>query len=132
MENYIEKVEKMFGLELYEEFEVNNWSSKYRFSENGLQWYDFDNKKWENVEECVLNELLIGTSEIVRKPWIPKDGDDYFTFVDGFEIQKFQCHYDISDAESILLKNCFKTKEEAEAHKDDIKEQCCIAFGFRS
>ncbi|WP_337799611.1 hypothetical protein [Phascolarctobacterium succinatutens] len=79
--NLISEIAKMLGVEIGEEFKVNEYAEMtFKFTENMLvARADFKGAKW-GITYVVLSELLGGNVEIIKLPWKPKKGDVYFTF----------------------------------------------------
>ena len=79
--NLIPEICKMLGVELGEEFKVNlnGWNNTYRFNNNGL-YGRTQTEKWIACPKlfCLLTT---GNAEIVKLPWKPKEGEDYYTFI---------------------------------------------------
>lgn len=68
--NYMQDVARMLGVELEEEFKLNNGETKYKFTENGLYFLAPDGWwQWSNV---MLPRILRGNVKIVKLPWQPK------------------------------------------------------------
>ncbi len=130
--NYIKQVAEMLGVELGEEFNIQTrgmvicwkgecWdgeSQKFWFDENGLQ-VDKDPKSY-NYIETALSRLIDGTWSIVKKPWKPKEGERFYYVSTNGDICTDVNERSVSDATFIAFGNCFKTKADAEAHKDEI------------
>lgn len=73
--NLIPEIAKMLGVEVGEEFKVENDVCLHRFTENGLEY---------NVcgvwSACArLNRILNGTDKIIKLPFEPKYGEKYWT-----------------------------------------------------
>ncbi len=120
--NYMSEVAKMLGVKLGEEFEVTGWNGKFMFDKSGLRI------KYlgciEEEAEKTLYQLLNGTEQIVRRPWRPKHGADYW-FVNVFcvglyTVEDSYCNGSMADIDRILMGNCFPTREAAEAAAPDI------------
>lgn len=117
MKNKMQEVAKMFGLELGEKFDLISSNNKelsrcpYRFQERGI--YDKDGYY---MEGHVVSSLLNGNYKLVKKPWKPKTGDNYYyKDVDGSIYDtSFREDYCIDDLIYYYVGNCFKTEEEAE------------------
>jgi hypothetical protein len=79
--NLIPQIAKMLGVELGEEFKVNEYAEKtFKFTENMLvARADFKGAKW-GITYVVLSELLGGDIEIVKLPWKPTMYEEYWTF----------------------------------------------------
>lgn len=128
--SYYEQVANMLGLELGEKFKITNDEFDYHgdtfyFSEDGC-------KDLGSVCNCngILLSILSGNSKIVKLPWKPKKGEQYWycsiiaqpvvvaTIWGGFsnDLCKWKCG------------NCFKTKKEAEIKGKQIMEQIIKEF----
>jgi hypothetical protein len=74
--NRMEDVAKLLGVELGErfkiEFENGECIDNYSIREDGLNW------RMCNSYTKLLVELLIGTVEVVKQPWTPKEGERYY------------------------------------------------------
>lgn len=79
--NYMQDVAKMLGVELEEEFKIDSSDKIFKFYKNGLcfqcggAWLRADN---------ILIDLIKGDSKIVKLPWQPKKGDEYYYPGAGF------------------------------------------------
>ena len=115
MENHMEEVAKLLGLELYEEFTVPVYNqNKYRIGKEGLCVYR--DGFWEgHLDYSFLLEcLLLGKYEIAKSPWKPKINDlYYFVDPDGFIADEHNT-VTIFDRNMLKLGNCYPTKELAE------------------
>lgn len=80
--NYMADVAKLLGIELEEEFMVTEDDSIYKLTKDGLE-YKSDDGNWYYANDVFLN-LLDGTIEIVKLPWRPKKGDEYYYPGEGF------------------------------------------------
>ena len=125
--NYMKQVAKMLGVELGEKFDIDVGDG---FTLDGccLNGYGLYDDGLRN--DSVLNGLLTGECTIKKKRWKPKDGEEYF-YVDedgniGSFIFDMIC---ISDTAMLYMGNCFRTSEDAEAHKDEIMAKFKEALG---
>lgn len=119
--NYMEEVARMLGVELEEEFDIKGgFCNPYMITERGLLDCDGDESP------SILIGLLDGSIKIIKKPWIPKDGESvfYVNINDNGavweDVFKFDDLYSVVD---LALGWVFKTREEAEAHKEEIMRQ---------
>lgn len=112
--NYMADVAKLLGIELEEEFMVTEDDSIYKLTKDGLE-YKSDDGNWYYANDVFLN-LLDGTIEIVKLPWRPKGGDEYYypacNFKDVFSTNWTYSVVDFAYKEAGLI---FKTYEECEA-----------------
>lgn len=111
-ERIMRVIAEELGLEIGEEFEINNWSyNPYMFKESGL--YDCEgDKDWET-----LRFLLQGFCSVKKLPWEPKGGDSYFT-VDPYEIAgvRMEQYVGAPGDERVVKRGlAFRTHEEAVA-----------------
>lgn len=124
--NYMEQVAKMLGVELEEEFYLKNTTNGYycasgknkttfKLSESGVK-YKFirntNNYEWCRLD-AILAEVLTGSLEIVKKPWKPKENEEYYWVDLKRRVVKgnFNCDY-TWNVMRYQLGNCFRTKEE--------------------
>lgn len=80
--NLIPQIAQMLGVEVGEDFKIKGYIEPiYRFDADGLK-ASFDNfsKKEEGLANASLGSLLAGNLEIIKLPWNPKNGEDYYTF----------------------------------------------------
>lgn len=80
--NYMADVAKMLGVEFEEEFKIDGIELKYRFTENGVYCH-VDNGWWQ-CSNVMLPKILLGEFEIIKLPWQPKKGDEYYYPGEGF------------------------------------------------
>ena len=80
--NYMADVAKMLGVEIEEEFKIDGIELKYRFTENGVYCH-VDNGWWQ-CSNVMLPKILLGEFEIIKLPWQPKKGDEYYYPGEGF------------------------------------------------
>ena len=86
MANLIPKICKMLGVELGEEFKVRSIfggspnNKIYHFGTKEL-FYTHEKNRNKIKDEYTLTELINGDCEIVKLPWKPKEGEDYYTFI---------------------------------------------------
>lgn len=121
--NYMADVAKLLGVELGEEFNLVDKDGKpaaynpFHIEAGGVMDCYGDNIPHH------LESLLIGTFEIVKKPWKPKEKEIYYSIcMDGsIEMTEFWPSI-VEDALSIRAGNFFKTREEAEANVDKFLE----------
>ena len=118
--NKMKEVAKMLGLDIDEEFDImmrENEPSNYnpfKIRERGL--IDKDGL----LANDYLNNLLIGNFEIIKKAWKPKRNEFYYIILMDGSVGKTFNNGQLIDAGLITLGNFFKTREEAEFHKDEM------------
>lgn len=79
--NLIPEIARMLGVEIGEEFKVKGREYIFHFVNNGLIAYRTDGSVLP-YENCLTHFLWLinGEEEIVKIPWKPKKGEDYYTF----------------------------------------------------
>ena len=126
--NLIPEIAKMLGVELGEEFKVEGDNRTYWFDLDGLHSGEY---VVEDEDDAMLHDLLCGEVEIVKLPWKPKKGEDYYTFggSDGIwrvSQQHWTCHpFDLA----VLAKGwAFHTREEAESALPKVAAEMGVKF----
>lgn len=80
--NLIPEIAKMLGVELGEVFTLKGYEhDEYRISEKyGLAHrHRTFRQEWQTAE-MMFRDLIYGRAEIVKLPWKPKVGENYWTF----------------------------------------------------
>ena len=120
------KVAKLLGVELGESFKITSdtkgdypgdYQNYYRFTENNCFEMSDDGVKWETATGIVLRGILMGDIRIVKLPWKPAIGVEYYipsiTLAKKHDIRKW---YNIEDNQRHYnLGIVCKTREEAVA-----------------
>ena len=115
--NNTEKIFEMLGIEPIEVFKADfTGEVKEYFLDYDLYLHD--------INDSILSpkrslSIISGEIPIIKKPWKPKNGENYwFVAIDGDIIcTRFSPDY-LSDIGNLLLGNHFKTEEEAFNSKD--------------
>lgn len=119
--NYMQDVARMLGVELGEEFKIDGSNLNYKFLENGLYFRCIEG--WLPAIYHFL-DLIKGELEIVKLPWEPKSGDEYYypacNFKDVFSTNWTYSVVDFSYKEAGLI---FKTYEECEAALPELRKK---------
>lgn len=106
----------LLGVEIGEEFEIN--CNSYRFTDTALECSVLSN--WVvSSEPNLIPDLFSGKRRIIKKPWKPKQGDTYFTASPPYCVVCTWCDR-VSDKMLYAIGNCFRTRDEAEKHRDEI------------
>ena len=118
--NLIPKIAKLLGVEVGEEFKVKGDDElTYTLTDDGLK---ITFARGIEISQVSTNSafvaLVMGKDEIVKLPWKPKKGEDYYTFSGSDDIwrvsrQHWTCHpFDLA----VLAKGwAYHTRKEAEA-----------------
>lgn len=80
--NLFPQIAQMLGVEIGEDFKIKGYIEPiYRFDADGLKViYGCLMKKRLTIANAMLSSLLAGKVEIVKLPWKPKNGEEYYTF----------------------------------------------------
>ena len=65
-ENKMAEVARLAGLELEEEFRMDNYSTKYKITKNGFMYWSDDYQQWNYTGG--IEELFLGKGRIVKIP----------------------------------------------------------------
>ena len=131
--NHMAEVAKIFGVELGESFKITSdtqgdypgdYQNYYRFTENNCFETSVDGVKWETATVIVLRGILMGDTRIVKLPWKPAIGVEYYipsiTLAKKHDIRKW---YNIEDNQRHYnLGIVCKTREEAVALTEKMLE----------
>lgn len=81
--NLIPEIARMLGVEIGEEFKVKgDDETTYIFTDDGLKiTYNGGIGIAEISSDAAFVALVMGKDEIVKLPWKPKHGEDYYSFV---------------------------------------------------
>ena len=112
--NYMEQVAKMLGLELGEVFKVEGHKDIYAFYGGELI-----NLSVGSATDMMLAEILKGKETITKLPWKPEKGGEYWRFNCGEPVYTMW-ENDFVDNMSYAVGNCYRTKEEALADKENL------------
>lgn len=130
--NLIPEIAKILGVEIGEEFKVKGREYIFHFVDNGLIAYRTDGSVLP-YENCLTHFLWLinGEEEIVKIPWKPKKGEDYYTFggSDGIwrvSQQHWTCHpFDLA----VLAKGwAYRTREGAESALPKVAAEMGVKF----
>lgn len=83
--NLIPNIAQMLGVEMYEIFKIEGMDEDvvFRLGVNGLEMERFDfaenDRIWVTLASCNFVDLLTGVSKIIKLPWKPKKGEEYWT-----------------------------------------------------
>ena len=131
--NLIPEIAKMLGVEIGEEFKVKgDDETTYSFTGDGLKLiYNGGIGIAEISSDAAFVALVMGKDEIVKLPWKPKKGEDYYTFGGSDSIwrisqQHWTCHpFDLA----VLAKGwVFHTREEAESALPKVAAEMGVKF----
>lgn len=120
----MEEIMEKLGVERNEVFCISVNGSKlngFRFIEKGpkdIVFEDIQNRGYD-----YFYDLLNGAVTIIKNPWRPKIGEDFYQIhMDGHIYSYIMFAYDKSQYDTILLGNCYRTKKEAEKYSEYWKQ----------
>ena len=124
--NYMAEVAKLLGVELGESFKITSdtqgdypgdYQNYYRFTENNCFETSVDGDKWETATVIVLRGILMGDARIVKLPWKPQKGKQYYIpFISTQQERMYVSYYWVNDdinIEHYRMGIVCKTPEEA-------------------
>ena len=131
--NLIPKIAKLLGVEVGEEFKVKGDDElTYIFTDDGLK---ITFAGGIEISQTSINSafvaLVMGKDEIVKLPWKPKKGEDYYTFGGSdsswrVSQQHWTCHpFDLALFEKGWV---YRTRAEAEAALPAVAEEMGVKF----
>lgn len=123
--NLVPIIAKELGVEIGEEFNVTGYAKtiRFKFDETGLLWIDECEKIWAYTDVSTFFRLIDGDVEIIKLPFEPKTGDEYWTYSETWEVEDWVWTYDFLDLVYKRVGIVFRTKEEAiKARPDKYKE----------
>lgn len=124
--NKIKDVANLLGVKLEEEFQLcDKWGGKnqyFKITEDGL--YSKPDEKWVKVKIFLLQEIILGHYDIVKLPFKPKFGEEYWTCVmnkneDGFIPYKYVWCDRTCDYCCFYAGIVYRTREECEERADE-------------
>ena len=82
MENKMKEVAELLGIKLEEEFIIEGFSNRYKFSKDGLMYLSDTLGKW-NPSSSKFNMLLTGEAQIIKLPKsiLDKEEKEYLSSV---------------------------------------------------
>lgn len=113
-------IAEKLGVKIGEEFELKGYGKKHKFSEYDLLIQSVpDEHKFVRANAVTFVNLITGIAEIIRPPFEPKDGEEYWTYAgDDDNPQGWWIYCEVWDgaAYDYIHKACgcvFRTREEA-------------------
>lgn len=111
----------LFSVELDEEFIISYISGVYKFTKSGLKVKSGGEWIYSNLK---LMDFLIGKHEIVKLPWQPDVGDEYY--YPSFDLKRVSNSrwnnetFDFAYKEAGMV---FRTKEECKAALPELRKK---------
>ena len=80
-QNRMEEVARLLGLELEEEFRMDNWSTKYKLTKDGFMYWSDGYQQWNYISG--IEELFTGERQITKipKPILNEKEKEYLSAV---------------------------------------------------
>lgn len=134
--NLIPEIAKMLGVELNEEFKIKGREGViYKFIVDGLIVSDDDAEKVYTTANMPLIGLVRGDIEIVKLPWKPKAGEQYYSFGGRFfgdptvwivvDVIWQGLAYDVAMFDKGWV---YRTKEEAQAALPSVAKELGVEY----
>lgn len=114
MNNYMEGVAKLLGVELEEVFRLKEYESYFKFTEKDFE-SSVNGTTWLAGDSLTLRFILEGKVTIKKLPWKPKNGEIYYYSCPDYDYlcsNSIWCD-DSLDRYRFKYNMVFKTKEEA-------------------
>lgn len=120
--NYMPEIAQMLGVEIGEEFEILLETGgaldvgPYKFTSKTIL-----DRDGEEIDGFLVIDLLNGIGTLQKRPWRPKDGDEYwYVSAKGEVYTTTLCATNACDLAKLNMGNCFPTEEAAEAAKPEM------------
>lgn len=126
--NLIPIIAKELGVSIGEEFKLTHYDTKWRFTENNLQFFNLfgpeEDQGWLNALDETLGKVIMRKLQIIKPPFKPKLGQPYWTYRGDWEPEWELKWCGIAWELMALKAGCvFRTKEEAlDARPEKFKE----------
>lgn len=123
--NIIPEIAKLLSVEIGEEFKLEGiFRGVFRFSDKQLEWKITEDKTEWGESMSSLGTIVTYNDKIVKLPWKPKVGENYFTYF-GTEFTIVDCSWQEFATQYSLLKNgcIFRTEEEALKKRPEIYKE---------
>lgn len=114
----MKEVAALLGVEIGEEFKTTGIDNYCRITDSRFEiitvW-----SEWIEAPANILYELLKEKREIIKKPWKPKNGEEFFVCLEkGVVADRWaDCTNDLM---VYAAGNVFRTREEAEANRKEV------------
>lgn len=113
----------LLGVEIGEEFRITNYSFIYRITGQQVESRPRGSKDWYDTDGEAIYSVLTGKSEIIKEPWKPKDGEEFFVCMRGYYVHQERWTKCAADLMAYAVGNCFRTQEEAQSHSKEVLER---------
>lgn len=124
--NYIPKIAEVMGLKIGEQFKVKvggeETTATFWFVEDGLMYDVPDDKFTGYASKQTLVSILDGEYEVVKLPWVPRIGQDYWCVLPSCDpdyprTALVTMNKSLFSMINLYFGNFYETQEEAEADK---------------
>lgn len=113
MRSYMFEVAETLGVRVGDRFEIDTLEGVFTLYGEGLY-----SMATQSMRPDVLFDLLTGKLGIKRKPWKPKANERYYVIEETGLASEEVWWDECIDIMFYKLGNCYRTTEEAEAHRD--------------
>lgn len=126
--NILPEIAKLLGVEINEEFKLQvagqpivRCKGEFCITNNNIIMRKENGDVWQPLETDAVYDILNGALEVVRKPWKPKRGELFYSYVgENWDIFKDRWLNVVDDLVFFKHGLVFKTEEEA------IKKRPCL------
>lgn len=121
----MKEVAEILGAEIWEEFKVTCSDDDYRITDSRFEALPVCREgvrltvHWVEAPASILYDLLTGRRKIIRKPFKPKKGEEYWSVTYG-SASSAEWHGSVTDLMYYAIGNCFVSKEEADANYKEV------------
>lgn len=140
--NLIPEIAYMLGVEIWEEFKIKGADTDYNeytyfFANSGLKVkFDKHPDVSPSTAFAAVPDLLNGDAEVIKLPWKPRKGDDYYTFSFGGLSEEWvvvKQQWDAHPYERALLDKgwVYRTQKEAEAALPKVASKLGVKYKCR-
>lgn len=144
--NIMSQIAQMLGVEIEEEFKVDiaTEGEIFRITENGLEFKKLESSSsdfgdttlqvWKTIPTSFV-KLLTGEAKIVKLPFIPKQGDVYWSFyrstiTDKWLATSITWTNSVTDIAKFKVGWCYRTEREAKAALPEIAKEQGVEYEF--
>ena len=109
------------GVEFGEKFYMKNSEFQYKLERDGFYYSDKNYERWNRI---LLEDLINNNEYVIKKPWVPKVGEPFYSIMLSGEIEKIvSCGISRNVLCVLAMGGIWRTREEAEAHKEEFLDR---------
>lgn len=127
--NIMPDIAKLLGVEINEEFELRvasqpliKHTGTFCITDNNIVGRTKNGDVWQSWENDSIYDLFNGTLEVVRKPFVPKFDEEYWSYYFNYDDSEWDVVWTnwrdrFTDYMRLKLGLCFRTEEEAKRER---------------